>query len=194
MLGQADNAYIIAASTTGLFIIDQHAASERVMYEKFKHEFAQNSIQSQKLLIPINLELDPSAKETLLSHLEILEKLGWEVEEFGQSSVLIRALPAVLEKTGDRQFILDIIKELASLRERGAAPAAAELKNDALDNILKLSACHAAIRVGDRLDETAMRQLVRSLTAAQIPYTCPHGRPTIIQMTKTELNKRFGRT
>ena len=194
ILGQADNAYIVAAAKTGLFIIDQHAASERIMYEKLRQEFLADKIQSQKLLLPINLELDRPELEVILSHMNLLTKLGWEVEEFGKNAILIRALPAILEKTGDRQCILDIVRELAAVREITDQPTAADIKDRSLDNILKLSACHAAVRVGDELALPEMRHLVNTLLSAKTPYTCPHGRPTIIQLTKTELNKRFGRT
>lgn len=194
VLGQADNAYIVATSQTGLFIIDQHAASERVMYEKLQDEYKRRAIQSQKLLIPINLELDAASKQILLNHGKLLEQLGWEVEEFGATSVLIRALPAVLEKTGNRQFILDIIRELNQLQNIKENPTSTEVNNTVLDNIIKLSACHAALRVGDEMELPEISNLVKSLTSTKVPFSCPHGRPTIIRLSKDELNKRFGRS
>ncbi|MDD5259555.1 MAG: DNA mismatch repair endonuclease MutL [bacterium] len=194
ILGQADNAYIVASSGNELMIIDQHAASERVMYEKFKHEFEQRTIQSQKLLIPITLEIDVPSKNLLLAHGELLSQLGWEVEDFGATTLLVRALPAILEKAGDRQFILDIVQELARLQDIKDTPAKSEIRQSVLDNILKLSACHAAVRFGDQLQPSQISTIVSALTNTHNPYTCPHGRPTLIKLSRAELNKRFERT
>jgi DNA mismatch repair protein MutL len=194
ILGQADNAYIIASSGNELMIIDQHAASERVMYEKFKREFEQKKIQSQKLLIPITLEIDLPSKNMLLAHGELMSQLGWEVEDFGATTLLIRALPAMLDKAGDRQFILDIVRELSRLQDIKDTPAKAEIHQAVLDNIFKLSACHAAVRFGDELQPSQISTIISSLTNTNNPYTCPHGRPTLIKLSRAELNKRFERT
>ncbi|MBI5554789.1 MAG: DNA mismatch repair endonuclease MutL [Elusimicrobia bacterium] len=193
ILGQADNAYIIVASGTELMIIDQHAASERIMYEKLKQEFAQKTIQSQKLLIPISLEIDLPAKNLLLAHRSLMSQLGWELEDFGATILLIRALPDRLDKIGDRQFILDIAQELSRLQDIKDSPAKTEIQQTILDNVLKLSACHAAVRFGDELQPAEISTIIKSLTAAANPYTCPHGRPTLIKLSRAELNKRFER-
>lgn len=194
ILGQADNAYIVASSGNELMIIDQHAASERVMYEKFKNEFEQKTIQSQKLLIPITLEIDLPSKNILLAHRDLMSQLGWELEDFGATTLLVRALPAILEKAGDRQFILDIVNELSRLQEIKDTPAKTEINKTVLDNILKLSACHAAVRFGDALQPNEINMIITSLTSTTNPYTCPHGRPTLIKLSRAELNKRFERT
>ncbi len=194
ILGQADNAYIIASSGNELMIIDQHAASERVMYEKFKQEFEQKTIQSQKLLIPITLEIDLPSKNLLLGYSDLMSQLGWEVEDFGATTLLVRALPAILDKAGDRQFILDIVRELSRLQEIKDTPAKAEIQKTVLDNILKLSACHAAVRFGDTLQLNEISSIINALTSTANPYTCPHGRPTLIKLSRAELNKRFERT
>ncbi len=194
ILGQADNAYIIVSSGTELMIIDQHAASERIMYEKLKQEFEQKTIQSQKLLIPITLEIDLPSKNLLLAHSSLMSQLGWELEDFGATTLLVRALPAMLDKVGDRQFILDIVQELSRLQDIKDSPAKTEIQQTVVDNVLKLSACHAAVRFGDELQPTEISTIIRSLTAAANPYTCPHGRPTLIKLSRAELNKRFERT
>lgn len=193
IIGQADNTFIIAANDKGLIIIDQHAASERITYEKLKNEFRQKAIASQKLLLPITIELEPASKTIVLENTALLEQLGWEVEDFGKNTLLIRALPAILEKSNDRQYILDILKVVEELGEIKENCREGEMRNLVLDKILKLSACHAAIRVGDKLNLETMRQLVKSLGQAETPLTCPHGRPTTIQLTKEELFKHFGR-
>ncbi len=194
ILGQADNAYIVASSGNELMIIDQHAASERIMYEKFKQEFEQKTIQSQKLLIPITLEIDLPSKNLLLAHGDLMSQLGWEVEDFGPTTLLIRALPAILEKAGDRQFILDIVQELSRLQDIKDTPARSEIRQTVLDNIFKLSACHAAVRFGDELQPSQVSTIISALTSTNNPYTCPHGRPTLIKLSRAELNKRFERT
>jgi DNA mismatch repair protein MutL len=164
------------------------------MYEKLKQEFEQKTIQSQKLLIPITLEIDIPAKNLLLTHSSLMSQLGWELEDFGQTTLLIRAMPAMLDKVGDRQFILDIVNELSRLQEIKDSPAKTEIRQTVLDNVLKLSACHAAVRFGDALQPTEISTIIRSLTTASNPYTCPHGRPTLIKLSRAELNKRFERT
>lgn len=194
ILGQADNAYIIVASGAELMIIDQHAASERIMYEKLKKEFEQKTIQSQKLLIPITLEIDLPAKNLLLTHSGLMSQLGWELEDFGATTLLVRAMPAMLDKAGDRQFILDLVNELSRLQDIKDSPVKTDIQQTVVDNVLKISACHAAVRFGDALQPAEMNTIIRSLTTAANPYTCPHGRPTLIKLSRTELNKRFERS
>jgi DNA mismatch repair protein MutL len=194
ILGQADNAYIIASSGNELMIIDQHAASERVMYEKFKQEFEQRTIQSQKLLIPLTIEIDLPSKNLILAHSDLMSQLGWELEDFGATTLLVRALPAILDKAGDRHFILDIVTELFKLQDIKDTPDRTEIQKTVLDNILKLSACHAAVRFGDELQPNQISTIINALTNTANPYTCPHGRPTLIKLSRAELNKRFERT
>ena len=177
--------YIVATDGEKLAIIDQHAAHERIIYDQLSSTVA-SSTGRQPLLTPENIEFDHKAALILKDNLDYLKTIGFELEEFGAKSYLLRAVPAVAVKTGAKQLLFDIIAEL---QEIGKA-AQLEVKQE---NIRKTIACKAAVKAHDKLSAQEMNQLIRDLYATENPLTCPHGRPTIIQISEEDLIKRFGR-
>jgi len=182
VLGQVDNTYIVAGSNDGLYLVDQHAAHERVLYESLKDQMSRRHVEVQGLLQPMVVEFTPT-EEAILGMLDArLAELGFAMEHFGEHSYLVRTVPVVLKDA-----------DIASLlRELVAAPGA-DGATEWLDRALESLACHGAIRSGKALDEREAAELLRLLEATSSPRTCPHGRPTMIHLSSGELRRHFGR-
>jgi len=183
ILGQLDNSYIIAEGPDGLYLIDQHAAHERVLFDNIEHQRSQREIEIQGLLEPMTLEVSPRQGEVLRSHYDDLAEFGFAIEPFGDRTFLVRAVPALVY----RKDWVGMLRELLdSLAEGG--------KGDWVEGIARSIACHGAVRAGQALTDTEMRELVRQLEQSATPRTCPHGRPTMIHLSSGQLKKEFGRT
>lgn len=183
VLGQLGRAYIIAEGPTGMYLIDQHAAHERVLYERFEAERDKAGVSSQSLLEPLVLEPGPRQAAVMEERLDNLRELGFEIEPFGGDTYLVRAVPAILQGTDLTQTILDIMDETGS---KDTAPSWEE------EFIISL-ACHGAIRSGQVLPPQQMQELVRHLEETSLPRTCPHGRPTMLHVSAEQLEREFGR-
>jgi DNA mismatch repair protein MutL len=183
VLGQLGQTYIIAEGPGGMYLIDQHTAHERVLYERFTAERARMAVASQQLLTPLPLELTPRQHAAMAEHLEALTELGFEIEPFGAETYLLRAVPAVLERGDIGQAVADILDELA---EEGSGQTGEE---KALISVV----CHSAVRAGQTLSMEEMRDLVRQLEETSLPHTCPHGRPTMVHLSAEQLAREFGR-
>jgi len=189
-LGQIDNLYIIARSEDGIVILDQHAAWERILYEELENDYADRKIESQRLLFPIQLELPPHNVQLLMDNLDFFSQLGFELEQFGGYSFLIKATPHILGKEIQKQFIIDLIDEISgSVKRREGKKAVLEISSD----IFKIMACRGAIMAGQSLSDAEMEEVVRRLARCESPHICPHGRPTMIKLTREELDRRFKR-
>ena len=186
-IGQFQESYILAQADEELFIIDQHAAHERVFYEKFKKQFQNNKVDIQQLLFPVSLELSHREQAILEDHLEKLKQYGLEIEHFGGTTYLLKTVPALLSKADYKKLIYDILDQLT---ETGKVDSV-ERK---LDEVLMLMSCHAAIRAHHRLQESQIIALFKQMDALELPYTCPHGRPTVIKISLADLEKKFSRT
>jgi DNA mismatch repair protein MutL len=186
-IGQVFNSYIIAQNKERIFIIDQHAAHERILYEKLmKESINELSLPAQILLMPITLETDYKETATLIQNIPTFNSLGFEIEEFGQNSFIIRAIPAVLENKDAKELIFELIYELQSI---GKSKTPKEIREKMLISI----SCHSAIKAGDKLAQAEIESLISQLSQTQLPFTCPHGRPVIVKMGLDELEKRFMR-
>jgi DNA mismatch repair protein MutL len=183
VLGQLGQTYIIAEGPGGMYLIDQHTAHERVLYERFTAQRTHKAVASQQLLTPLTLELTPRQQAAMAEHLEALTKLGFEIEPFGGETYLLRAVPAALERGDIGQAVVEILDELA---EEGSGEAREE---KALISVV----CHSAVRAGQTLSMEEMRDLVRQLEETSLPHTCPHGRPTMIHLSAEQLAREFGR-
>ncbi len=173
------DSYIFAQTEDGILILDQHAAHERIMYERLKRE----RVMSQKLLFPILVELTKIEQKLFLEFKSSFERLGFELGEFGGTTLRIISVPSVL-----KNFTQELFKTmLLELSEYG------NVRGDKLMEIVKLVACKSSILAGDSLKDEEMSALVKQLFATDNPYFCPHGRPTIIKITKEELERKFGR-
>ncbi|MBN2423011.1 DNA mismatch repair endonuclease MutL [Candidatus Woesearchaeota archaeon] len=185
--GIVNKTYILGETKDELIIIDQHAAAERILYEKFMEQFYNKKIQVQKLLNPLLIELDPKKHLILESNLEFLKEIGFELEPFGKNEFIISTLPSVLGKQVNKEMILDIISELDSAEKTKTID---ELKNERIARM----ACRSAVKAGEELTMHQIRDYLQSLDKKEISYTCPHGRPILIKFTFRELEKMFKRT
>ncbi|MBA7487175.1 DNA mismatch repair protein MutL [subsurface metagenome] len=183
VLGQLDNSYIIAEGPDGLYLIDQHAAHERVLFEKIGQQRSQRDIEVQGLLEPVTFEVSPRQEAILKSRYQELAEFGFAIEPFGDRTFLIRALPALIH---DKDWAGTLRELLDSLSR--------ENKGDWAEDVTITMACHGAVRAGQSLSEPEMRELVRQMERCATPHTCPHGRPTMIHLSSSQLKKEFGRT
>jgi DNA mismatch repair protein MutL len=185
-LGQIDNTYIVADSSGELWLIDQHAAGERILYERLKNSYNNNKIEIQQLLIPEQITLTSAESVILKDYIGILSDIGIEIEAFGADSYVIRGIPSLLGNNGIKQLLLDIIDGLNSFQRRPE-------RNEIVDKIIILMACHGAIRANHGLSNREMLALIEDLMDVCSAFTCPHGRPIVIKFTKTDLEKMFKR-
>lgn len=183
LVGQAGNRYLVVESPRGVSLIDQHAAHERVLYERFRAALAGDRVEVQPLLAPVNLELSPTRAARLAERTGLLAELGIEIEPFGGDSFIIRALPAILFDWNREELVLELISRL---EEGGKTP-------DPREEIIIRLACLAAVKARQRLETPQLGRLVEELLACREPDCCPHGRPTMITLGWEELEKRFGR-
>ena len=182
VIGQYGSIYIIAEGPEGMYLIDQHAAHERVLYERFRSLRAMSRPEVQGLLDPLPLDLSPRQSGLLASEAKALAAHGFEVAAFGESSYLLRSVPRALAGTDLRERFLRFLDVM--LEEDGG---------DGRDRVAMSLACHGAIRAGKTLTPEEMRDLVRQLEETEAPHTCPHGRPTMVHVSAEMLAKGFGR-
>lgn len=185
---QLHNTYIFVQIEDGLVIIDQHAAHERIIYEKLIHRTAGAPAVRQKLIIPIVIDIPPyiasEIKDLIDANLEVLEKTGFVLKKFSGDSIVIEEIPAELGDFQGGQVFLDILKQLET---------ELEINHDFRDSLAKSIACKAAIKANTRLTRKEMLALINDLFACRVPYFCPHGRPLIVKMTITDFEKKFKR-
>lgn len=184
IIGQVFRTYWIVEQGDCLYLIDQHAAHERVLYEEFMNKFKEERVASQRLLTPLMLQLTPMETEVLRRNLALLESFGFELEEFGEKYAL-RATPYLLQNPTEVGFFTDILDRLTEER----------ISNVYDTKILAVAtmACKAAVKGHDVLSTREAEELIHRLLGLEHPFTCPHGRPTIIELTKYEMEKMFKR-
>jgi DNA mismatch repair protein MutL len=185
VLGQILSTYIIAEGSDGLYLIDQHAAHERVLYEQLSAERVSAKIPTQDLLDPAPLQLTPAQAGALAMHRDDLASVGFRIEPFGNQTILLRAIPAVMKKADPRVALVEIIDEL----EQGEAPLEKTAEARLITSVCK----SIAVKGGQVLSLEEMRELIRRLEQTTAPRTCPHGRPTMIQLNLGQLEREFGR-
>jgi DNA mismatch repair protein MutL len=183
---QLHGTYIVAQTRDGLVVVDQHAAHERLVYERMKVQMARGSVTRQALLTPEVVELDPAEAERVASRADELAELGLIVEPFGAGAVLVRETPALLGDTDVQGLIRDIADDLA---EHGAALALSER----LGEVCGTMACHGSVRAGRVLSAPEMNALLREMEATPHSGQCNHGRPTYVELKLADLEKLFGR-
>ena len=183
VVGQVKLTYVVAEGPEGMYLVDQHAAHERVLFDQISRHAAQRSPQSQPLLEPVTVELTPGQIEVLRNHADFLQGYGFQVEAFGDSTYLLRSVPEILASHDPGKSLLDVLDMVAFeglLRQR--------------EDVLTASiACHSAIRAGKPLTEIEMRALLEQLESTDNPHTCPHGRPTMIHFSSYHMEREFGR-
>jgi DNA mismatch repair protein MutL len=179
--------YIVAEAEDKIFFIDQHVAAERVLYERFVNQLKTDGIPVQGLLLPVTLEATPQQLGILKIHGDIFKKLGFDLEEFGGNTILIRAIPSPLPTRVASQTVTDLLDKLPE------EPHTDVQIPEAMDNALITLACKSAVKAGDTLDMKEMMNLIKELSEAKLPFNCPHSRPIIVEMGRDELERRFHR-
>jgi DNA mismatch repair protein MutL len=188
VVGCVANLYIVAESPEGMVLIDQHAAHERVLFEQMLKRMALQDPASQQLLFPVTLEFLPREADFLIAQLEPLQKAGVGITRFGPSTFLVDALPAMVKPRDVAEFIRTILTDLQ--QEGGETRKGRRLSEE----VVAKTVCRHAVKANDALKPAEWDHLLHDLLACDLPYTCPHGRPTMIQLSLTELEKKFGRT
>ncbi len=184
ILGQLAATYIIAEGPDGLYLIDQHAAHERVLFEQVRSQHAGMEVEVQGMLDPLTLEVTPRQEQAIEASSDILGSYGFAIEPFGQRTYLLRAVPSVLGDGDIMQAVSEILDCLSE--ERGT--------EEGEDRIAASIACHSAVRAGQVLSAEEINKLVYDLEQSASPQTCPHGRPTMIRFTSSQLEREFGRS
>lgn len=184
LVGQIALAYLVAEGPDGLYLIDQHAAHERVLFEKFMDQ-KKESIPSQELLQPEVVHLSPADVGLVLNQLPILERLGFQVESFGSNTFLIRAIPAILSRLAPTDALRVLVEDF----EEDESPLEAEIEAKIIARVCK----RAAIKAGQKISIEEQIALLSELETCKYPRTCPHGRPTMIHLSVDLLERQFGR-
>ncbi len=187
LLGVVGRLYVVLESDKGMVLMDQHAAHERVLYEQMLRRMeSEGRAASQKLLLPETVELPPKDAKFLKGTLEMLNRLGVGLSEFGERTFMLDALPPFVKSADSRKFVLELVDKLQAA---GDGVNALRLGED----VIAKTVCRHAVKANDSLREEELQGLVDDLRRCEMPYTCPHGRPTLIEMSYPELEKKFGR-
>ncbi len=185
VLGILKDSYIVVETPSGMAVIDQHAAHERINYEDLKDK-AKDDIDSQKLVSPRTIELKPEEAALLRANENLLERLGFKIDHFGKTTFRIRGVPVIFGEVQEKKVLNSILDELGDLSTNSL--------EERREQMIKYMACHDSVTAGDKLSITNAKKLLEELGQAENPYTCPHGRPTIVSFAEKEIEKWFKRT
>lgn len=186
LIGVLGKLYVLLEAKEGLVLMDQHAAHERVLFEELRRRMETEGAPSQRLLAPLMVDLTPRDFDLVSRHLETLERLGFGAEPFGGSTLKLDALPAFLKRDDPEAFLHEVIQEIRVASDRMSSLRIGE-------DMIATTVCRAAVKANDRLKEPELHKLLEDLLACDMPYCCPHGRPTLIQIGYAELERKFGR-
>jgi DNA mismatch repair protein MutL len=192
-LGQLLATYLLLEGKDGLLLVDQHAAHERVLYERLRAGWLEGGAERQALLVPETLELEPGAAEVFEAARATVRALGFEVESFGGDAVVVRAVPALLEGRDPVALLRGLAEELRAADALGAEARPDARSLEAADRLFATAACHAARRAGEVLPAGEQAALLEALDAIPWAPTCPHGRPVAVPLSRGEIERRFGR-
>ena len=187
VIGQAFEGYLLCEGDESLLVIDQHAAHERVTFERLRHAYADGGVTRQRVLVPVVVDVGAQAAPLVTEHLAALEDLGFELEPFGGSSFAVRALPALLTDVDPAALVRDLAEELTEVGRSRRLTQAAE-------SVLARLACHSAVRVGQTLGADQIRALLVAMDSIDFAGNCPHGRPAFITLPRSDLERLFKRT
>ncbi|MBE6103408.1 MAG: DNA mismatch repair endonuclease MutL [Erysipelotrichaceae bacterium] len=184
-LAQLHGNYILACDEDNLYIVDQHAAMERCMYEDIQQEIEKNNVMTQDLIVPLMIELTPAEIQQIDRLNEVFNAIGIEMEGFSSNSVLIRRVPLWFEDINEEEFIHDLVGEILNEKKMNVL----DIRKDRIASL----ACHSSIKFNHRLDAMESRKLLSRLGRCVQPFNCPHGRPTMMAISETQLQKEFKR-
>ncbi len=183
---QIHDCYLVFETNEGMTVIDQHALHERVLYEQLRNRVLSGAVESQRMLVPETVEVSESEKARLLEHREVLGQLGFSLEEFGKGTLLLSGYPAMLSRVDPVQLLRDVSDQLEETRQEPT-------RRDILDGLLHMMSCKAAVKAGQRLKPEEVESLLAQRHLIDDSHHCPHGRPTALTLTRSELDRQFGR-
>jgi len=186
IIGVLSKLYVLMENSNGLVLVDQHAAHERVLFEELRHRMEQQGVPTQKLLLPQTFDLPPRDADWIEHNLSVLQRMGIGIESFGPNTFKIDSLPSFLDVSDAAQFMREVIDDLKSAGNSASAMRLGE-------EMIATSVCRHAVKANDPLRYPEVEKLIRDLLDCDLPYCCPHGRPTMIQISLAELEKKFGR-
>jgi len=182
--GSIFSTYITALDEDSLYLIDQHAAHERIFYEKLVNQYKNEEKSQQLLMVPFVINVSYAIKQDAFDWLDALRQTGFEIEEFGSKAFIVKAIPVFMTLEDAHEFIEQFLDNISETTD---------LKNDAVIEKIIMNACKLAVKANDELAPEEIRQLLKDLSKCENPYSCPHGRPTFIKLTKYEIEKMFKR-
>jgi DNA mismatch repair protein MutL len=185
-IGQYKLNYLVCADASGLVIVDQHAAHERITFERLREVYTEHHRETQTLLVPLRISLDTLRAAAMAEFLDFFAELGFEIEPFGGNDYALKAVPAILTKGRHEAMIKDALDDLAAVGQ-------SDRIHEAIDAILVRMACHASIRAGDSTKSPEAQELFRQLDEIDFGSNCPHGRPVYFRLPLSELETAFGR-
>jgi DNA mismatch repair protein MutL len=186
IIGVLNKLYVLMENADGLVLVDQHAAHERILFEELRRRMEEQGVPSQKLLISQTFELPPRDADWIEQNMSILQKMGIGIENFGPNTFKIDSLPGFLKVTDGAQFMRKVIDDLKSASDRSSPLRLGE-------DMIASTVCRHAVKANDPLRYLEVEKLIQDLLDCELPYCCPHGRPTMIQISNAELEKKFGR-
>lgn len=186
LLGVVGNLYVVMENASGLVLVDQHAAHERILFEELRRRMEERGVSSQRLLIPVTLQLGPRDNDWVEQNIETLRKMGIGVESFGNGAWKLDSLPQFVRSREPLQLLREIIDELRTVSSQTSKLRLGE-------EVIAKTVCRAAVKANDVLRGPELVRLIEDLLRCDLPYCCPHGRPTMIQLSYPELEKKFGR-
>ena len=186
VVGQIGSLYVVLETEDGFVVMDPHAAHERVLFEKFLADVIKGKVQTQGVLMPETIELNPKDAMCVRRSLELLRQMGFGISEFGQDAFIVDALPSYFAGLPAKPILAEVASTLELAGARGG-------KGRWKEESIAQAACKTAVKARDRLTLQEIEKLVVDLSMTDMPYTCPHGRPSLIFTSFRELNKKFGR-
>jgi len=186
IIGVLNKLYVLMENADGLVLVDQHAAHERILFEELRRRMEEQGVPSQKLLISQTFEVAPRDADWIEQNMPVLQKMGIGIESFGPNTFKIDSLPGFLNVTDGAQFMRKVIDDLKSASDRSSPLRLGE-------DMIASTVCRHAVKANDPLRYLEVEKLIQDLLDCDLPYCCPHGRPTMIQISHAELEKKFGR-
>jgi DNA mismatch repair protein MutL len=183
---QVHDSYLVLETGDGLTVIDQHALHERILYEHLRKRVLAGGVESQRLLVPLPVELPPAQAAALLEHLELLSSFGLKLQDFGGNTLLVTSFPVMLRRLDPAVLLKDLSEQIL---ETGRDPS----RRDMLDSLLHMMSCKGAVKAGQRLTSDEIDSLLAQRHLIDDAHHCPHGRPTALTLSRAELDRQFGR-
>jgi DNA mismatch repair protein MutL len=186
IIGVLSKLYVLMENADGLVLVDQHAAHERILFEELRRRMEEQGVPTQKLLLPQTFNVPPRDADWIERNLSVLQRMGIGIESFGPNTFKIDSVPSFLNVSDTAQFMRKVIDDLNSAGNSASAMRLGE-------EMIAKSVCRHAVKANDPLRYPEIEKLIRDLLECDLPYCCPHGRPTMIQIPLGELEKKFGR-